>query len=487
MSQEVNLSTPQQFNATSLKPINLFLAGVGSGKTHLGGVLAWHFARKFPEVRGMIAANTYMQLTQSTMLRIREVWKDEFGITENKHYVVDKKPPSYFDTENHNFDDYYNIISFWNGAVVFKASLDKAKVHEGKEIGWCICDETKDSREEDIKNIILPRLRQRGIYIGPSGLTTENTGKSFTPFYILTSPAKVEWINEWFELDEHEGEILATIYDENDFFRKEFKNKCVTISSTYHNQENLTDTYIENLLMSHTDREGKLKESGERLVYGNPFVKTGGEFYSSFNRQVHAADVELIENHPIHISYDFNVVPYITLTCWQIISEGEIVWVRAFDEFCLPSPKNTTETVTREFMNKYDDKLKYGLFYYGDPTGSARDTRGRRNDYDIIRDVLKGYLNNFSKRVRYRAHPVILRRNFANKIFDERYNIRILVGRNCKKIIADFEYLKEDSEGKKLKEKVKDGNTGQTYEKYGHTSDSFDYFITEAFPKEFKR
>jgi len=460
------------------------MAGVGSGKTYLGGVISMFYVINFPTVKGMIAANTYMQLTQSTMLCIRQVWKDQFGLLENRDYVVDKKPLEYFNKENHNFDSYYNIISFENGAIIFKASLDNATVHEGKEVGWCICDETKDSKEQDIKDIIIPRLRQKGIFKHGNKLTTEDNGKSFNPFYILTSPAKVDWINEWFEMENYEDEITSTIYDKDKFYAKQFSNKCITISSTYHNT-NLPTDYVDNMLINHTDRDGKLKESGKRLIYGNPFVKAGGEFYSSFDRQTHTGDVPFLEKEPIHISYDFNVVPYMTLTCWQIVSTKEYYQVRAFDEFCLGSPNNTTERVSREFVRKYGDKI-ISLFYYGDPTGSARDTRSRRNDYDIIRDTLKPYLNNQSDRVRYKAPPVIKRRDFANNIFDERFDIRILVDRNCKKIIADFEYLKEDPEGKKLKTTTKDDDTGQIYEKYGHTSDSFDYFITEAFSKYFK-
>ena len=479
------LTKPQTYNLTSLKPINLFMAGVGSGKTFLGGMLSMYYVLNFPEVKGMIAANTYMQLTQSTMLQIRQVWKNNFGFVENKDYVVDKKPLDHFNTENHNFDSYYNIISFENGAIVFKASLDNATVHEGKEIAWCICDETKDSREEDIKDIIIPRLRQKGIYINGHSLTKKDTGKTFTPFYILTSPAKVDWINEWFEMDDYEDEITSVIYEKDTFYAKEFSNKCITISSTHHNI-NLPEGYIDNMTINYTDRDGKLKESGKRLIYGNPFVKAGGEFYSSFNRQVHTASVPFLKDEPIHISYDFNVVPYMTLTCWQIVSIKEGYQVRAFDEFCLDSPNNTTERTTKEFVRKYHNDLKAGLFYYGDPTGSARDTRSRRNDYDIIREILRPYINNYSDRVRYKAPPVIKRRDFANNIFDERFDIRILVDKNCKKIIADFEYLKEDPDGKKMKSKVIDPDTKQSYEKYGHTSDSFDYFITEAFSKYFK-
>ena len=473
---KIILSDPQRYIFESPNRINLFMGGTGSGKTFLEGVISATLVKKHRHLTGFIGANTYEQLNTSTLKNIRDVWRKYFGLIDGLHYIVGKKPPSNFNTEFHNFDRYDSIISFINGAVVYKASLDNYMAHEGKEIGWAVLDETKDTKEEAIKEVILHRLRQPGIKID---------GVSVNPLYIGTTPAKVDWLNDWFRLDEMEDEIHSKIYDKDDFFRHEDGDQCVSICSTYHNRENLPEGHIEGLIKEHSDREGKLKESGKRLIFANPFVKAGGEFYSSFDRQVHTDDVPFLENEPIHISYDFNVVPYMTLTCWQIISKKGYYQVRAFDEFCLPSPDNTTERVTREFLRKYETRIS-ALFYYGDPTGSARDTRSRRNDYDIIREVLRKHLNNQSDRVKYKAPPVIKRRDFVNNIFDERFDIRILVDKNCKKIIADFEYLKEDPEGKKLKSTIKDTETGQSYEKYGHTSDSFDYFITEAFNKYFK-
>jgi hypothetical protein len=478
---EIQLTSPQQYNITSLKPINLFMAGVGSGKTHLGGVISNYFVTNFPHVKGMICANTYLQLTQSTMFRVREVWKDVFQITEGRDYVVGKNPPQNYNTEHHNFNDYFNIISFRNGAIIFMASLDNPAAHEGKEIGWCICDETKDTKEETIKEIIIARLRQRGIYIRDAELTKEPTDKAFNPLYILTSPAKVDWINEWFELEQKEKEIQAKIYTEGNYYASEFKNKCITISSTHHNIKNLSQGYIDNLLINHTDIDGKLKQSGKRLIYGDPFVKAGGEFYSSFDRLRHIKEAPFIEGLPVHISYDFNVVPYITLTCWQIKPEKGYYEVRCFDEFCLPSPDNSSERVSLAFKRKYGDKLKHGLYYYGDPTGNNRDTRSRRSDYDYIREALREYLNNMSDKVPRKAPAIIKRRDFVNNVLDEKFPIKIVVDIGCKKMIGDLEYTKEDVDGRKLKQVVTNPDTGQRYEKYGHTGDALDYMITVAF------
>jgi phage terminase large subunit len=73
-----------------------------------------------------------------------------------------------------------------------------------------------------------------------------------------------------------------------------------------------------------------------------------------------------------------------------------------------------------------------------------------------------------------------------NTIFDHGYeDIEIWIHEKCAKSIADLVYLKEAADGTKLKEKVKNPDTGQTYEKYGHCSDSLDYFICQAFINEF--
>jgi chromosomal replication initiation ATPase DnaA len=75
------VSAPQKSILTSTSPINLFLSGVGAGKTHLLGIKTYQLIRKFPKVRGFVGANTYLQLVQSTLFRIREYWKS-IGIVE---------------------------------------------------------------------------------------------------------------------------------------------------------------------------------------------------------------------------------------------------------------------------------------------------------------------------------------------------------------------------------------------------------------------
>jgi len=504
----LKFSKPQQYIISSLQSICLFLAGVGSGKTYIIGFLSGYFIKYFPEVPGFIGANTYMQLSQSTLFRVKVVWEEIYGWKENQDYVISKRPPKAYE-RNLEFTDYRSIVSFKSGAVVFVGSLDNAKAHDGKEFAWAFLDETKDSREEDVKDVIQARLRSGGIYIGEDeygdpklvSFDTEiddETGKEikvpprdaagelldvFNPLYILTSPAKVDWINEWFELPKHQNEIQRLIYNKDEFFTAEEGDKCVVISSTYHNEENLPKGYIQKQIANRTEEKAKM------LIYGNPFVRSGGEFYSGFERLKHVKPTPYLPGLPIHLSLDQNVVPYITGTLYQIEElPGNRKRIRQFDEICLPNPRNKTSKLCLEFIKRHGAKAKHGLYYYGDPSGRKRDTRTNEHDYLIVERLLRRYLNNRSDRVPYVHPPVLKRKDFSNNIFEGVYEqVEFQIAPKCKHSIADFEFVKEDVNGKKAKHKKKDPVTGAQYEEYGHTSDSWDYFICEALGALFTR
>ena len=474
----MTLSEPQKYILTSSAKINLFLAGVGSGKTHLAGIVSGFLAESCPNVSGFIGANTYNQLNTSTMLRIREVWKQVFNWTHGIDYVVGIKPPNGFDVSRHNFDTYNGICSFKNGAIVFIGSLDNARAHDGKEFAWAILDETKDTKEVDVKETIITRLRQRGMYLKDQRINTES-GTPLNPLYIFTSPAKVQWLNELFNLDAHRNDIESRIFSKTDFWANtdEKNMRCVAISSTYHNAQNLPDNYIDTVIETNT------KDRADALIYGNPFTRTGGEFYSAFSAVVNVGKSVYLPGLPIHVTFDQNVVPYITALVWQI--DGDVL--RCIDEFCLPNPNNTTERLCGAIMAKYGQH-ESGMFFYGDASGNSRSTKGSETDYQIVTRVMRRLLSNNSNRT-CRSNPNVgKRRDFINNLLDGKVDKwLVVINESCKTLIADLTYLKQDLNGLKLKERVKDDATGQTFEKYGHTSDAMDYFIITILASEFSR
>ena len=479
MEIELKVSKPQASILNSRQQVNLFLAGVGAGKTFLGAFISYILMQKFPNISGFIGANTYDQLNTSTLFRIRTVWR-EMGVREwskdnpDGLYVAGVQPPRGFNTTNHAFERYNNIISFKSGNIIFMGSLDNAKSHDGKEFGWAILDETKDTREEDVKDIILARLRQKGMFIKDGELAYE--GVPFNPLYILTSPAKVAWINEWFKLEDNIAEIQGLIYSDKTYFKKSFDNKFVTISSTYHNLPNLPENYIDNYKQNNSDERVKA------LIYANPFATQGGEFYSSFSRLTHVSDrIKYDPTRPIHVSFDQNTVPYNSASIWQLHKEGDLWIVYAIGEVALENPNNSTEEVCDAILRLYGDAK--GFFYYGDASGKNRNTISKeyRHHYQVIEKMFSKKITNTSNRVLRRNPLLIKRREFINKAFENKLPLRILIYSKCVHLTNDLTYIKQDVDGGKKKEVATNKDTGERFQKWGHLSDTMDYFLCSAF------
>jgi hypothetical protein len=489
VTSEIEVSAPQEEILVSTKQRNLALAGQGGGKSHIAGLLSADFVINYPFVRGFIGANTYSQLAKSTLDRVFQVWLNTFGWAKGKQFVVDVIPPKHFKQLHVALKSYENTICFDNGAVIFTASLDNYKMIDGTQFGWGILDETKDTKEEAVKEVITGRLRESGMWVKDGVVYTDHKlglevgAEPWNPLYILTSPAKVYWINEWFELSDKYDEISNRIFSETDYYSLQTSDKHVVIYSSYHNQNNLPANYIEQRKKDLAGNQNLI----EMLVYGSPIAKSGGEMFSEFKRLRHVRPVEFSPCVSIHVSLDFNVVPYISMTCWQIINKNGNYSVRAFDEIALSSPRNKTEELCKELERKYLQEKKCPLFFYGDASGKNQSTVSLEHNYDILERVLSRYLNDNSNRVIKKNPSVVASRDFTNKILADGYsNIELIIDPKCKKLILDLEFLKEGPDGGKLIERTKDPVTGQTYEKYGHMSDTLRYFLISAFSNLYK-
>lgn len=489
-------SAPQFHIIHSRKALNLFHSGQGAGKTHAMGVIAYQFIMNAPKSLGFIAANTYEQLTKSTLLEVYRVWKNEFHFIEGRDFVSGKKPPDDFAPNDVTLESYTNTISCRNGALIFIGSLENYKAHDGKTLAWAMLDETKDTREEAVKDVIIARLRQKGLYCNEEANIKEwefpysnDPGKGVpqNPLYIFTSPAKVQWLSEMFDLESHRVNIKSTIYSKDDFFYHHDGNKCVVISSTYHNAHNLPPGYIENRLDILTP------EKIDMNIYGSPFGKTGAEYYSAFNHDKHIKPLRMKGGLPLHLSFDFNVNPYMPAILIEIIgtdhSEDGRMKVKVIDEFALEAPRNTIEDVCSQFRAEYGHLCNSGLFYYGDATGKNRvPVKETRTYFQVIRKALHGIASNSSERVlsqnpRHQAigKQTLGRRDFMNACLKGAYGFDLLIDPKCKNLIADLQFIKEDANGAKLKEKAE--INGVKAEKYGHMSDALDAVLCYVFEK----
>ena len=207
----------------------------------------------------------------------------------------------------------------------------------------------------------------------------------------------------------------------------------------------------------------------------------GGLFYKKFDVGHNTSKNKYNSRLPLHISFDFNVNPYVSCSIWQI--EGGAIY--NIDEIAAKSPENDAYSCSHIFMNRYNDH-KSGLFIYGDPSGMSEDTRSEKghNDYAVIERVLEKYSPEL--RVAKLHPPVAMRGNFINAIFEQNFdNLSIYINEESVYLKNDLLFGKQHPDGSKLKETGKvDGISG--VQKYHHFSDNMDYFICEAFSESFE-
>lgn len=520
----LKLSRPQMEVIASRKRITANISGQGGGKTLTLAILSATMILKFPELKGFIGANTYLQLNQSTLTRVLTVFKDIYGMTEyNKftnprgHFVINKKPPSHW-TTHHQFPDYRGVMSFWNGCAVFLGSLDNYMAHDGKEFAWAHLDETKDTEEKAVKTVILGRLRQKGLWVDADGhmfysdkvttdMATRNDWESWNPLYIHTSPADgtVDWLIDLLGIAPHEKEIRKAITHcdsetgEWDYFYKyvEGKRAATVIYSTYHNAHNLPPNYISD--------QTATKSAGEilKFIFGYPFGMAGGQFFPGFDRLKHLHRLHHDPLLPLHLTWDFNATPYITLLLshveyvrrwWDDVARikyneyrpgtkpMQVLRFRFFKEYTLPSPQDSTEATCEQFLADYA-KYKQDLLMYGDATGRNRIVGlGTLTQYRIIENVIGKtmFLADGWLRTKKTNIENLKRRDLMNRIWEGKIpQVEIEIDEeNCPNLVKDCEYLKKGKDGKKHKEKAKDDN-GIEYEKYGHPSDAMEYEVCE--------
>jgi PBSX family phage terminase large subunit len=212
-------------------------------------------------------------------------------------------------------------------------------------------------------------------------------------------------------------------------------------------------------------------------------INVGGEFYKKFSHPRDTAPTMYDCNTPLHISFDENVHPHMTLCIWQ--GQGKKAY--QIDEICLEDPRNTLPETLNEFKSRYPAKKHMSkLFIYGDRTSLKQDAKLEKgqNFYRMALEQLKDY--DPTLRLPKKNPPVAMRGLFINEVFSSGFDgCMIIIGDHCNKTISDYKYLKEAPDGTKHKKKIKNPDTGVSYEQWGHCTDANDYFICEYFKESF--
>lgn len=332
----------------------------------------------------------------------------------------------------------------------------------------------------------------------PTGAWFEEDIPSEDDFITITTSIrtqKADYLQEIFTINpEVEGN-----YEDNWFWQRYFKGRAeknfrdktlIEIGS-----EKVELTYTSHHSTYHDNKwlPVEFKAFLESMRTANPYYYTiyclgewgnkitGGRFYRAFDRAKNTTTTTYDWHKPLHVSFDFNVRPYMSVSLWQVIGLKAV----QVDEIVGKEPMNYTAGVCREIIRRYPGHQS-GMFVYGDPSGFHDDTRSNEedhNDFGIIAGELRQYTP--SIRVPSSAPSIVSRGNFINQIFaTNQGGCSIEINEKCSYSIMDLVYLKEAADGTKHKEKGK-GEDGVMSEKYGHFSDGMDYFITEVFRTQY--
>lgn len=349
------------------------------------------------------------------------------------------------------FNESYYEIKFWNGAEIFCTGLDDTEKIKSMIATSAWIEEASELDETDFDEL---DRRVRGI------------SPHYIQHIITFNPIdETHWLKAKFFDNRSEDLtfIMHSTYKDNHFIDEQYKR---VLEERFKYDENQYRIYV-------------LGEWGR--------MKTGSEYYFNFKDNKHISNnVRFIQGLPLHISFDFNINPYISATISQIYRREydggkSFYFVNVIDEFALGNPDNTTEQLCEQIITKYRDKMSKGVYIYGDASGRNRTTRSNVSDYDIVEYAFNKWMTNDSMRVP-KANPMIKRRrNFINKLLFGGFPIQFQVSTECKKLINDLKVAIEEQDGSKKKQMSKDGKSGVVYEKNGHHADCNDYFLCSAF------
>ncbi len=402
--------------------------GVGSGKTDVGSLWILRKVKQMvPGQIGLISANSYTQLKDST---IRNLYKNcrNWSVP-----ILPEKLPSGHSPSN---------IYIWNGKCyceILCRSMGHYEDLSGMEIAWAWCDEVWGTIKDAI-DLVLARMRDdRGSPI--QILLTTN----------LDDPGS--WMHEMF-VDNFTEKLMDVVY-----------------ASSYANEKNLPEGYIEGLKTLYTAKKF------QRMVLAKWVSLEGSVLYHNFDRSVHRdVKAEMDPCLPIIWSHDFNIgqgKPMSSILGQIKKGKDKKGTVRPelhiFSEIVLDS--SDTQHAVDEFNNRYEIDPKdreQVVTIYGDASGRAKDTRSRTTDYEILRQA--GFTN---QKVPKANPPLRSRHNAVNLLLKNAAgDVRLFCHPRCKNLIKGMEttILKG---GAQYLEK-------EAYEQ--HATTSLGYLVCQEFP-----
>ena len=391
-----------------------------------------------------------------------------------------------------------NSIVFDNGAKVDFTGLDDSEKIKGiSQYKRVFLDELSEYEENDLKQI---RLRLRG-------MEGQQILAAFNPI------SELHWIKKkWFDLEEwHEVPMELTIGGEKvppelcrvkavlmnspkmilNHRTGEFEEHApdtVIIHSTYLNNFWVVGSpdgkygYYDYQAIANFERD-RVNDPDYFQVYALGEwgrIRTGAEFFPSFNRGTVCGKFPFNHDLPIHLCMDSNVLPFVTATMFQKeYKPDDVQQVTQIGELPIESPNNSARKAARVIAKHlrgigYTEKV----YLHGDASGKAANTidDNNRSFFDLVIDELEHEGFDVVDCVCDKNPSVATSGEFINAVWDGRVpGVSIRIDDGCVTSIDDYQAVQKDENGAIAKQRVKDPVSKLTYEPHGHCSDTLRY------------
>ena len=219
-------------------------------------------------------------------------------------------------------------------------------------------------------------------------------------------------------------------------------------------------------------------------------IRTGAEFFPSFNRGVVCGKFSYNSTLPIHISMDSNVLPYVTATFFQKeYKPDDVQQVTQIDELPIESPNNSARKAAKVIAKRlreynYTEKV----YLHGDASGKAANTidSENRSFFDLVIDELEKEGFDVVDNIGSKNPSVATTGEFINAVWDGRVpNVAIRIDNDCSVSIDDYQAVQKDENGAIAKTKVTNPVTKQKYEAHGHITDTLRYAVHDLLRQQY--
>lgn len=359
--------------------IAVYQGGYGSGKTFAGSLLGILLCLKFPGIRGLVGAQTYTLVRDTTL-------QTYFEHLENIGFV---------DGVDYEWSSSLQKLSFKNGSEILFRHFDEPNKLKSLNLGFVEIEEMSDTPYETFK-MLLGRMRQR----------KRKCWKNFTyRIFGHTNPEMHRgWVYKTFvETHTPNYRLITAPTTQNIYLPEGF---CDELKKLY-------DEHYYNIFV--------LAQNGDY---------NSGHVVKDFTDE-NIKDITYQPDMDLHISCDFNVDPM----SWVLAHKTEDK-VFYFDEIVMEN--TTTAKACEEFIRRYPNH-KSRIIVNGDASGDNRSCTSEYTNYVIIKKKLLQY--GYDVEIHIKAfNPPIKNRvmAFNAKVRSAEGGVCLYVDKNCEKLLYNI-------------------------------------------------